>query len=250
MSGGFPLPQDAQPVRIETPWGDVDAHLAGPGRTHVLVRRHGEPWRPPHRLSHRANLDALARCGATRVLAVNNTGALHAHTPVPSLVVPDDFVDFSSHPEATFHEDEAVHVDLTDAYCPRLRERLVAAARAHARLPVLETGTYVTTRGPRLETRAEVRHLATMGDLVGMTGGPEATLSRERGLCYATLCVAVNHAAGVASAPLEGRAILADFRRLADEAARVLFAAAEGRGGDAKASDCGCAEASKRGAPA
>lgn len=246
VSGGFPLPDDAEELSVETPWGDVRVHLAGPDRSRVYVRRHGEPHQPPHRVRHRANVDALHRCGVARALAVHNTGALHAPLPVPSFVVPDDLVDFSGHPDVTFHEDDAVHVDLTAPYCATLRAALVEAATAQGRLPARDGGTYVTTRGPRLETRAEVRHLATMGDLVGMTGGQEATLMRERGICYATLCVPVNHAAGVAGPRLEGRAILSDFARLAHEAAAVLDAAAA-RLEEAPRS-CACGEAPRRGA--
>ena len=35
------------------------------------------------------------------------------------------------------------------------------------------------------------------GDVVGMTGIPEATLARELGLCYAALAFSVNWAAGI-----------------------------------------------------
>jgi purine nucleoside phosphorylase len=35
------------------------------------------------------------------------------------------------------------------------------------------------------------------GDVVGMTGIPEATLARELGLCYAAVAFSVNWAAGI-----------------------------------------------------
>jgi 5'-methylthioadenosine phosphorylase len=35
------------------------------------------------------------------------------------------------------------------------------------------------------------------GDVVGMTGYPEVVLAREAGLCYASLCVVANPAAGM-----------------------------------------------------
>ena len=56
---------------------------------------------------------------------------------------------------------------------------------------------YACTQGPRLETAAEIERIARDGgDMVGMTGMPEAVLAREAGLAYATLGVVVNHAAG------------------------------------------------------
>jgi 5'-methylthioinosine phosphorylase len=63
--------------------------------------------------------------------------------------------------------------------------------------------TLGVVQGPRLETAAEVRRYARDGcDLVGMTGMPEAALARELGLAYAAVCMVVNAAAGLASAPI------------------------------------------------
>jgi len=61
----------------------------------------------------------------------------------------------------------------------------------------VEGGVYATTQGPRLETAAEIDRLERDGaDMVGMTGMPEAALAREQGLCYATIAVVANYAAG------------------------------------------------------
>jgi len=59
-------------------------------------------------------------------------------------------------------------------------------------------GTYVQTLGPRFETKAEVRYLAQLGDIVGMTGADEATLCKEAGLPYASICMVDNYANGAA----------------------------------------------------
>jgi 5'-methylthioadenosine phosphorylase len=62
---------------------------------------------------------------------------------------------------------------------------------------IVDGGTYAATQGPRLETAAEIDRLERDGaDMVGMTGMPESALAREIGLCYATIAVVVNHAAG------------------------------------------------------
>jgi 5'-methylthioadenosine phosphorylase len=87
-------------------------------------------------------------------------------------------------------------VDFTEPYTPALRERLLAAARSCGEA-VVEGGVYACTQGPRLETAAEIERIARDGgDMVGMTGMPEAALAREAELAYATLAVVVNHAAG------------------------------------------------------
>jgi len=57
--------------------------------------------------------------------------------------------------------------------------------------------TYGATQAPRFETTAEINRLENDGaDIVGMTGMPEAGLARELGLCYATIAVSANPAAG------------------------------------------------------
>ena len=58
-------------------------------------------------------------------------------------------------------------------------------------------GTYTQTRGPRFETPAEVRMLATAGHLVGMTCAHEATLCKEMSLPYAVVCMVDNVANGL-----------------------------------------------------
>ena len=52
----------------------------------------------------------------------------------------------------------------------------------------LDGGVYACTQGPRLETAAEIDRLERDGgDIVGMTGMPEAALAREAALDYAAL---------------------------------------------------------------
>ena len=59
-------------------------------------------------------------------------------------------------------------------------------------------GTYAATQGPRFESAAEIRKYDRDGaDIVGMTGMPEACLARELGICYATIALVVNYAAGI-----------------------------------------------------
>jgi len=65
-------------------------------------------------------------------------------------------------------------------------------------LEVIPGGTYVCTNGPRLETAQEIRFISMSGgDMVGMTGMPEASLARELEICMALVCVVTNYAAGL-----------------------------------------------------
>ncbi len=59
-------------------------------------------------------------------------------------------------------------------------------------------GCYVCTEGPRLETPAEINFFRLIGcDYVGMTLVPEIILARELGLCYASISIITNYAAGM-----------------------------------------------------
>ena len=83
-------------------------------------------------------------------------------------------------------------------------------------------GTYVCTEGPRFETPAEIRMFAKLGgDLVGMTSVPEVVLAREVQMCYATICMVTNYAAGIAEYKLSHEEVVgvmaknvANLRRL------------------------------------
>ena len=112
--------------------------------------------------------------------------------PPGSFVIPDDFLDFSQDRVKTFYEDKVVHIDVTEAYCPSLRDVLAQSG------DVILGGTYVCTEGPRFETPAEIKMFKMLGgDLVGMTGVPEVTLAREREICYNSICIVSNYASGI-----------------------------------------------------
>ena len=78
----------------------------------------------------------------------------------------------------------------------------------------IRTGqVYVQMRGPRFETKAEIRVLKQWGDVIGMTAAHEADLCTELGLRYNSLALVDNYANG-----LEGTEINFDtFGRLVQE---------------------------------
>lgn len=225
-TGFTALLERAEPLTIETPWGNVLVGILKQGSHEVvLLRRHGEQHVAPHRIVHRANVEAMARCGVDAIFALNAVGALHDGLAPGSLLVPDDYVDLRRRHE-TFHDEGAVHVDVGEAYCPTLRGLLLRHAAAQG-MPAHDGGVYVATEGPRLETRAEVAMLRQLGgSVVGMTGCPEAALARERALCYASLCLVTNPAAGVSPGKLTAQALKAGAEALGPAALRVALRAA------------------------
>jgi 5-methylthioadenosine/S-adenosylhomocysteine deaminase len=73
---------------------------------------------------------------------------------------------------------------------------LAAAVRGMGKSPV-EGGVYVNARGPRFETKSEIRWYASCGDVVGMTAAHEASACQEVGLKYGMVCVVDNVANGL-----------------------------------------------------
>jgi 5'-methylthioadenosine phosphorylase len=171
--------------------GEVDAHPI------ACIARHGDPALPPHRVNSRANLAALADLGCSRIFAGSAVGSLRADLRPPSLCIPDQILDFTTGRASTFFDDRMVAVDFTYPYCARV-QALIRQATLDAGHEVLTGLVYACMQGPRFETAAEIRMLRALGaDLVGMTAMPEAALAREKGMCYASLCVVTNLAAGV-----------------------------------------------------
>lgn len=78
--------------------------------------------------------------------------------------------------------------------------KILAEKAAGTGLYVENSGVYFQTRGPRLETRAEIRMLAGFADVVGMTMGDEATAAAEAGIEYAAICSVDNYANGIMDA--------------------------------------------------
>ncbi|MCB1865878.1 MAG: S-methyl-5'-thioinosine phosphorylase [Chromatiales bacterium] len=198
---GFEPLTDAAPV---TAFGPASAPLASGrlgGLPVLFLARHGTAHSiPPHAINYRANIAALREAGATHVVAVAAVGGIGPNCGAGALVVPDQLIDYTWGREHAFASTVLApdsHFDFTEPYCAELRAALLAAGAA-AGVALVDGGVYGATQGPRLETAAEIRRLARDGcDLVGMTGMPEAALAREAGLCYATLAVVSNRAAGL-----------------------------------------------------
>lgn len=194
---------------IRTPFGEASGPLtfgALGGQEVVFIARHGYGHTiPPHRVNYRANIWALHHVGVTHVIAVAAVGGISAAMKSGVICLPDQLIDYTHDRPGTFFEggeSMVVHIDFSQPYCGLVRERLLQAAQANE-IPVVNGGTYAATQGPRLETIAEIRRIAKDGgDVVGMTGAPEAVLAREIGLCYAPLSLVVNPAAGQSAEPI------------------------------------------------
>ncbi|HZD42753.1 MAG TPA: MTAP family purine nucleoside phosphorylase, partial [Methanomicrobiales archaeon] len=168
---------------------------------------------PPHRINYRANIAAMAIKGVDRMVSIGSAGALRREIPVGSLVIPTDYISMTDIPSIHNHAIEHVSPEM-DLPLSRSLKDLIPEARLG--------GIYVQTRGPRIETRAEVQVLARIADIVGMTVASEATLARELNIPFAALCTIDNLAHGLGGEVLTYEHILEASRAHKDRTGEIV----------------------------
>lgn len=199
--------EDAHTKVVSTSHGDTRVTTGNfRGRPVAFMPRHGGDHSvPPHMINYRANIEAMYELGVKRIIATAAVGSLNFEYKPGSIVVVDQFIDFTKSRIPTFFEGDergVVHVDMTEPYCPEIRRVLFEAASTTG-TDVFERGTYVCTEGPRFETAAEIKMFKILGgDVIGMTTVPEAVLARELGICYSTVAMVTNFAAGISPGKL------------------------------------------------
>ncbi len=207
------LMENPREITVETKYGKVPLITGRHGqKTVAFMPRHGENHQlAPHKINYRANIAALKELGTRRILSTTAVGSLTETLPPGTLVIIDQFIDLTKNREHTYfdgEDGEVWHTDFTEPYCVQLRNHLDTLLQKKG-VPYGSKGTYICTEGPRYETPAEIKAYSTWGaDVVGMTNVPEVTLARELGLCYATLSLVTNLAAGVSPHPLTHKEVV------------------------------------------
>lgn len=227
LAAGLAL-DDSQVIEVTSPFGLPSAAITTgtlAGVRFTFLPRHGEGHAiPPSQVNYRANIDVLKRSGVTDVIALSAIGSLSSAMAPGSFVVVDQFIDRTTARDASFFGPGLVaHVSLADPVCPRLRDGLVAAAQAEE-AQVHDGGCYVAIDGPQFSTRAESRLYQTWGgDVIGMTGMPEARLAREAELPYAMLGMVTDYDSWRAGdAGIEASNVVAVMERNVALARRVI----------------------------
>jgi 5'-methylthioadenosine phosphorylase len=142
-------------------------------------------------------MQAFASSHVECILSLGTVGSMNKDIRPGDFVIPHDFIDFTKTREMTFFDNKRVHVDMTNPFCPSLRRGLINSCKKVKGANSFEKGVYLTTEGPRLETASEIKLLSNFADIVGMTLVPEVVLAREKGICYASICLVCNMAAGL-----------------------------------------------------
>lgn len=172
---------------VSTEYGEVQVKRK---RDLVAMNRHGfAKAMPPHAVNYRANVAALCELGIQSVVTLSSVGSVDPNLPPGSLVSVSDYMSFSPR---TFIDDRL------SAFAPVIENPHLVGIASQTQLEILLDKVYMQTRGPRFETRAEVRAIKTLGgDVVGMTFGNEADLLLERGIEVTAFCMVDNYAHGV-----------------------------------------------------
>ncbi|MDY6801469.1 MAG: S-methyl-5'-thioadenosine phosphorylase [Bacteroidota bacterium] len=188
-------------IEVGTPYGAPSSELTT-GKIEdvdvVILSRHGKKHTiPPSEVNNRANIRALKEQGCDYILATTACGSLREKIDRGSLVILDQFIDFTKHRQTTFFEEfepgKMKHTVMADAFDTNLRKLLTQSAE-ELKLNFHKKGTVVTIEGPRFSTRAESNMFRMWGaDVINMSTAPEAILANELGVPYATIAMSTDY---------------------------------------------------------
>jgi 5'-methylthioadenosine phosphorylase len=215
---GYSLPEGAHPVEGERVkvdgGGERPVEAIDAGEIVGLPRHRFDRGIPAQLVDHHANVRALCELGCDRVLALGSAGSLRPDLEVGSFVCPDDF--YAPETAPSFYDDPRGHS--IPGFDRDWRQVVLEIWRDRSEAELIDGGVYAQTVGPRFETAAEVKALARVADVVGMTLAAETVLAREAGLAYAAVCSVDNLANGIAERPLT----VEEYQRGRDETAKAL----------------------------
>lgn len=179
---------------LKTPYGKIKYYWLGGT---VFVPRHGiRENTPPHNINHKANMYGLKKLGVSHIFAFSSTGSLKKNIKPGELLLATDYIDLNP---PTFFENKAEFI--TPVLSSILRKKLIKILKK-LKIRFRNKGVYFQTKGPRLETKAEINMMKKFADVVAMTMAKEATLAQELGMEYASLCSIDNYAHGIIGKPL------------------------------------------------
>jgi len=228
-----------------TPYGDVIYKVGTyAGKKIAFIPRHGSHHSiPPHKINYRANIWAIKKIGVRKIIATTAVGSLNPLMKPGDFVLIDQFLDFTKNRISSFYEGGergVVHLDVTEAYCPDLRKTIHTAADTLG-ISIHNQGVYVCTEGPRFESPAEIKMFAILGgDLVGMTNVPEVVLAHEAEICYSTISMVTNYAAGISKNNLTHGEVLETMAANVDNIKNLIMKSIELM--SLEESNCTCAE--------
>ena len=191
--------RDATERAVNTPFGSPSDTLVGGkigGRQVYFLPRHGRGHRIlPHEINHRASIYALRSLNVRWIISVAAVGSLQEKYAPRDVLLPSQFYDRMSRRETHtfFGEGIAAHIAFAEPISTKLRNLVADSARSLG-VTVHNGGTYVNMDGPAFSTRAESEFNHRNGfDVIAMTNLPEAKLTREAEIAFATMAMITDY---------------------------------------------------------
>jgi 5'-methylthioadenosine phosphorylase len=221
--------RDATELKVDTPFGSPSDVLVGgklSGRQVYFLPRHGRGHRIlPHEINYRANIYALRSLNVRWIISVAAVGSLQEKYAPRDVVLPSQFYDRTSQRAAHtfFGEGIAAHVGFAEPISAKLRNLIAESARFLG-ITVHNGGIYVNMDGPAFSTRAESEFNRRNGfDVIAMTNLPEAKLTREAEIAFATMAMITDYDCWkVEEEPVSAQTVLSHLLANAETAKKVI----------------------------
>jgi 5'-methylthioadenosine phosphorylase len=213
-------------VAVTTPFGKPSGKIRITdfnGTKVAFLNRHGAGHKiPPHMVNYRANIHALKKLGAERIISFSAVGSLREDMKPGDTVILDQFIDMTKGRKMTFYDGPKVlHISAADPFCTDMRKWASETAR-ELKLPYHDRGTYVCVEGPKFSTRAESNLWRIMkADVVGMTLVPECQLAREAEICYLSISTVTDYDVW-AEKPVNAAEIMETMKKNTDNVQKML----------------------------
>lgn len=174
----------------DTPFGLASTSLKKvklDGKECLFLSRHGEKHElNPSEVNYAANIYALKKHGARKIMAFSAIGSLKREFKPGDMVVPFQFIDRtkSLRKQSFSGEGFVSHVSLAKPMCRHFSDK-VQLKETEFDFDLHFGATHVTIEGPNFSTQAESISYRQMGaTTIGMTSFPEYALVREAGMHY------------------------------------------------------------------
>ncbi len=159
------------------------------GNSIFFLSRHGVGHRlAPSEINYRANIDCLKQLGITDIISLSAVGSLKENLDPGTFVIVDQFIDRTINRKKTFFENGIVaHVPMAEP-TNKILMNLSKKVLKSLNIKYSFGGTYLAMEGPQFSSKAEsLLYRSWNCDVIGMTNMPEAKLSKEAEIRYASI---------------------------------------------------------------
>ena len=190
--------KDREFLDLNTPWGKPSDQILKTKfnkKEVFFLPRHGRGhFISPSKINFRANIDALKQLSVTDIVSISAVGSLKEELNPGKFIIVDQFIDRTFTRNKTFFDEEIVaHVSMAHPTSNGLMNACEEAIKKE-NIPYQRGGTYVVMEGPQFSTLAESNlYRSWKADVIGMTNMPEAKLTREAEIRYASVSMVTDY---------------------------------------------------------